>query len=196
MTMSQVTDILIPNIGDFDAVEVIEIAVKPGDSVKPEDTLITLESDKATMDIPAPAAGTVQELMVKVGDAVAEGTLILKLEQEGAGSAAPAGTDKPEASGEPAQAGTPTAESETAEQSTPSPDDAGSAANRDGLQVRPRKTQQAAGIRPRQRPRTYRNRRRKPQPGPRPREPARLPGPTPVRECASMPGNWEWTSAW
>ena len=130
MTMSQVTDILIPNIGDFDAVEVIEIAVKPGDSVKPEDTLITLESDKATMDIPAPAAGTVQELMVKVGDAVSEGTLILKLEQEGAGSAAPAGTDKPEASGEPAQAGTPTAESETAEQSTPSPDDAGSAANR------------------------------------------------------------------
>ena len=92
MTMSQVTDILIPNIGDFDAVEVIEIAVKPGDSVKPEDTLITLESDKATMDIPAPAAGTVKELMVKVGDAVSEGTLIVKLEQDGAGSAAPAGT--------------------------------------------------------------------------------------------------------
>ena len=85
MTMSQVTDILIPNIGDFDAVEIIEIAVKPGDSVRPEDTLITLESDKATMDIPAPAAGTVRELLVKVGDAVSEGTPILKLEQDRAG---------------------------------------------------------------------------------------------------------------
>ena len=84
MTMSQVTDILIPNIGDFDKVEVIEVAVKPGDTVKPEDTLITLESDKATMDIPAPAAGTVRELMVKVGDAVSEGTLIVKLEEHDA----------------------------------------------------------------------------------------------------------------
>ena len=82
--MSQVTDILIPNIGDFDAVEIIEVAVKPGDAVKPEDTLITLESDKATMDIPAPAAGTVRELLVKVGDSVSEGTLILKLEQDAA----------------------------------------------------------------------------------------------------------------
>jgi len=126
MTMSQVTDILIPNIGDFDAVEIIEIAVKPGDSVKPEDTLITLESDKATMDIPAPAAGTVKELMVKVGDAVSEGTLILKLEQDDAGSAAPAGAGKPEASAESAQAGTIMAESETIEQNRPSPDDTGS----------------------------------------------------------------------
>ena len=80
MTRSRVSDILVPNIGDFDAVEVIEIAVKPGDSVKPEDTLITLESDKATMDIPAPAAGTVREVLVKVGDSVSEGTLILKLD--------------------------------------------------------------------------------------------------------------------
>lgn len=84
MNMSQVTDILIPNIGDFDTVEIIEVAVSPGDSVKPEDTLITLESDKATMDIPAPAAGTVKELLVKVGDTVSEGTLILKLEEHDA----------------------------------------------------------------------------------------------------------------
>ncbi len=81
MTKNQVSDILVPNIGDFDAVEVIEIVVKPGDSVKPEDTLITLESDKATMDIPAPAAGTVRELLVKIGDSVSEGTLILRLEE-------------------------------------------------------------------------------------------------------------------
>lgn len=84
MNMSQVTDILIPNIGDFDTVEIIEVAVSPGDTVKPEDTLITLESDKATMDIPAPAAGTVKELLVKVGDTVSEGTLILKLEEHDA----------------------------------------------------------------------------------------------------------------
>lgn len=97
MTMSRVTDILIPNIGDFDAVEIIEIAVKPGDSVKPEDTLITLESDKAAMDIPAPAAGTVRELMVKVGDAVSEGTLILKLEEYDAPGGASPDTDEPAA---------------------------------------------------------------------------------------------------
>ena len=124
MTMSQVTDILIPNIGDFDKVEVIEVAVKPGDTVKPEDTLVTLESDKATMDIPAPGAGTVRELMVKVGDAVSEGTLMLKLEQDGAGSEAPADTGKPEAGAEPAQAGTTVEESEASEQSRLSPDDA------------------------------------------------------------------------
>ena len=82
MTMGQLTDILVPHIGDFDAVEIIEIAVQPGDRVKPEDTLLTLESEKATMDIPSPAAGTVRELMVNVGDAVAQGALILKLEQD------------------------------------------------------------------------------------------------------------------
>ena len=82
--MGRLTDILIPNIGDFDTVEIIDIAVRPGDKVKPEDALITLESDKATMDIPAPAAGTVREVLVKVGDAVSEGTLILKLDEDDA----------------------------------------------------------------------------------------------------------------
>jgi pyruvate dehydrogenase E2 component (dihydrolipoamide acetyltransferase) len=97
MSMSQVTDILIPNIGDFDTVEIIEVAVKPGDTVKPEDTLITLESDKATMDIPAPAAGTVREILVKVGDAVSEGTLILKLEEYDATGGVSPDTDEPAA---------------------------------------------------------------------------------------------------
>ena len=82
MTMGQLIDILVPHIGDFDAIEIIEIAVQPGDRVKPEDTLLTLESEKATMDIPSPAAGIVRELMVNVGDAVAQGALILKLEQD------------------------------------------------------------------------------------------------------------------
>ena len=82
--MGQLTDILVPHIGDFDTVEIIEIAVQPGDQVKPEDTLLTLESDKATMEIPSPAAGLVRELMVKVGDAVSQGTVILKLEEDDA----------------------------------------------------------------------------------------------------------------
>ena len=95
MTMGRLTDILVPHIGDFDAVEVIEIAVAPGDTVRTEDTLITLESDKATMDIPAPAAGTVRELTVKVGDAVSEGTLILKLDEDDAPGEKTPDADKP-----------------------------------------------------------------------------------------------------
>ena len=98
--MGAITDILIPDIGDADAVEIIEIAVQPGDKVKPEDTLLTLESDKATMDVPAPCAGTVQELMVRVGDAVSEGTLILKLAQYDAPDGVSAGPDKPPAPAE------------------------------------------------------------------------------------------------
>ena len=77
--MAREEDILLPAIGDFDAVEIIEIAVKPGDIIAAEDTLLTLESDKATMDIPAPKAGEVKRLMVKVGDKVAEGAPILRL---------------------------------------------------------------------------------------------------------------------
>ena len=77
--MAKEEDILLPAIGDFDAVEIIEIAVKPGDVIAAEDTLLTLESDKATMDIPAPKAGEVKRLMVKVGDKVAEGAPILRL---------------------------------------------------------------------------------------------------------------------
>ena len=77
--MAKEEDILLPAIGDFDAVEIIEIAVNPGDIIAAEDTLLTLESDKATMDIPAPKAGEVKRLMVKVGDKVAEGAPILRL---------------------------------------------------------------------------------------------------------------------
>ena len=88
--MSQLTDVLIPDIGDFESVEIIEISVQPGDRIEPEDTLLTLESDKASMDIPSPAAGTVKELVVKVGDSVSEGALILKLEDTDADNAQPA----------------------------------------------------------------------------------------------------------
>jgi dihydrolipoamide dehydrogenase len=78
-------DVQVPDIGDFADVPVIEVHVAPGDNVIVDDPLITLESDKATMDIPAPAAGTVAELRVNVGDRVSEGAIILRLEAAGTG---------------------------------------------------------------------------------------------------------------
>ncbi len=83
-------DIKVPDIGDFKDVAVIEVLVKPGDTVKAEQSLITVESDKASMEIPASHAGVVKELKVKVGDTVNEGSVILSLEAEGAAAAAPA----------------------------------------------------------------------------------------------------------
>ena len=77
--MSKIEEIKIPDIGDFDAVEVIEIAVSIGDSVQPEDTLITVESDKASMDIPSPNAGEIKEIKVNIGDKVSEGTPIISM---------------------------------------------------------------------------------------------------------------------
>ena len=68
---------LVPDIGDFKEVEVIEVLVKPGDAVAKEQSLITLESDKATMEIPSPGAGVVKELKIKVGDKVSKGSPIL-----------------------------------------------------------------------------------------------------------------------
>ena len=81
-------EVRVPDIGDFEDVPVIDVAVKSGDHVKPEDPLITLESDKASMDVPSPAAGTVKEVNVKVGDKVSEGSLILTL-TTGVAAAAP-----------------------------------------------------------------------------------------------------------
>ena len=88
-------EVKVPDIGDFKDVPVIQVFVKAGDPVKPEDPLISLESDKATMDIPSPAAGTVKELKIKVGDRVSEGRVILVLETAAAGAAAqpPAATE-------------------------------------------------------------------------------------------------------
>ncbi len=85
---SGVAEVRVPDIGDFKDVPIIEIAVKPGDTVKPEQPLITLESDKASMEVPSPFGGTVAEVKVKIGDRVSEGTVILTLTTE-AGSAAP-----------------------------------------------------------------------------------------------------------
>ncbi len=87
--MSELIEVKVPDIGDFKDVDVIEVHVAPGTAVKPEDPLITLESDKATMDVPAPSAGTVKALSVKVGDKVSEGSSILTLEGAAASAAAP-----------------------------------------------------------------------------------------------------------
>lgn len=93
--MGRVIDLAVPDIGDFEAVEVIEVVAQPGAEVKPEDTLIVLESDKASMDIPAPAGGVVREVFVKVGDSVSQGSPMLKLE-EGAEPEGAAGSRPPE----------------------------------------------------------------------------------------------------
>jgi len=85
-------EVKVPDIGDFKDVPVIEVLVKPGDSVKKDDSLITLESDKATMEVPAPSSGTVREIRVKVGDKVSEGVAILTMEGGDAAKAAPPAT--------------------------------------------------------------------------------------------------------
>ncbi|MGO4413396.1 pyruvate dehydrogenase E2 component (dihydrolipoamide acetyltransferase) [Cupriavidus sp. OV038] len=103
--MSQAIEIKVPDIGDYDAVPVIEVHVKPGDTINAEDALVTLESDKATMDVPSPQAGTVKEVRIKVGDNVAEGSVLVMLEPAGAGAAAPA--PAPAAAPAPAPAAAP-----------------------------------------------------------------------------------------
>ncbi|HEX3205626.1 MAG TPA: biotin/lipoyl-containing protein, partial [Propionibacteriaceae bacterium] len=84
------TEVKVPDIGDFNDVPVIEVHVKPGDAVNADDPLVTLESDKATMDVPSPAGGAVADVLVKVGDMVSEGTPILMLQPgDGAMTAPP-----------------------------------------------------------------------------------------------------------
>jgi pyruvate dehydrogenase E2 component (dihydrolipoamide acetyltransferase) len=89
-----IKDVVVPDLGDFKDVPIIEVLVKPGDRVEAEAPLITLESDKATMDVPAPAAGVVKEVKVKVGDKISQGTVIATMET--ADTAAPAEQAQPE----------------------------------------------------------------------------------------------------
>lgn len=105
--MATAIEIKVPDIGDFDEVEVIEVLVSAGDSVSAEQSLITVESDKASMEIPSPQAGTVASVQVSEGDKVSEGSIILLLEpaEQGAGDApAPAASDAPAAESAPAAA--------------------------------------------------------------------------------------------
>jgi dihydrolipoamide dehydrogenase len=115
--VSQLIEVKVPDIGDFKDVPVIEVLVKPGDTVAAEDSLVTLESDKATMDVPSPAAGVVKDLKVKLGDRLSEGNVILTLEAAGDSAAKPApaaalskpspGAALPKPGAAPSAAGTP-----------------------------------------------------------------------------------------
>ncbi|MCO6513618.1 MAG: dihydrolipoyllysine-residue acetyltransferase [Snodgrassella sp.] len=93
--MSQIVEIKVPDIGNYTGVDVIDVAVKVGDSIAVDDTLITLETDKATMDVPADHAGVVKEVLVKVGDKVSEGNVIVKVEATDAASAAAPAAEAP-----------------------------------------------------------------------------------------------------
>ena len=87
--MSQLIDIKVPDIGDYKDVPVIEVLVKAGDHVEKEQSIVVLESDKATMDVPSSHSGVVKEVKVKVGDSISEGAIVLVLEESGATAAAP-----------------------------------------------------------------------------------------------------------
>jgi pyruvate dehydrogenase E2 component (dihydrolipoamide acetyltransferase) len=113
--MANTKDILVPDIGDFEGVEVIEILVAPGDSIKLEDPLISLESDKAAMEIPSPASGVVKAIKIKVGDKVSEGDLILTVEASDEG-ATEAPAEKP--AEKPAEAPAPSAAKTAAPEKT------------------------------------------------------------------------------
>lgn len=107
--MSQLIDIKVPDIGDFSEVPVIEVFVKPGDVIKIDDALVTLESDKATMDVPASAAGTVKEVLVKLGDKIGEGTVVVRVEASDSTEATPAAAPAAPSVPTPAPAPTPAA---------------------------------------------------------------------------------------
>ncbi len=105
--MSNLVDVLVPDIGNFDSVDVIEVLVKVGDELALEDSLITVESDKASMDIPSPVAGIVKSVTVKVGDKVAKDSLLMQVESQAqAAKSAPAAKAEAPAKSEPAPAPT------------------------------------------------------------------------------------------
>ena len=112
----------VPDIGDFEDVPVIEIHVKAGDTVAPEDPLVTLESDKATMDVPAPAAGTVKEVLVAIDDKVSEGMPILELEQ-GEGESEPETEPAPEPDAKPEPDAEPEPEAKPEAPAAPAPEE-------------------------------------------------------------------------
>ncbi|MGO4479809.1 dihydrolipoyl dehydrogenase [Massilia sp. 2TAF26] len=114
-------EVKVPNIGDFKDVEIIELMVKPGDTIKVDQSLVTVESDKASMEIPSTHAGVVQELKVKVGDKVNEGSLLLTVSEEAGAGAAPAAAPAPAAAAAPAAPAAPAAEQKPAAPAAPIP---------------------------------------------------------------------------
>jgi pyruvate dehydrogenase E2 component (dihydrolipoamide acetyltransferase) len=126
MSATDVVNVEVPDIGDFEDVPIIEILVSPGDEVALDDPLLTLESDKATMDVPAPFAGVVRELQVKVGDRVKQGVVLLTMEQSGDG-AGPSKASAAASDGAPAEAEAPDAvrsAQSAEEQAAPAEDEA------------------------------------------------------------------------
>jgi pyruvate dehydrogenase E2 component (dihydrolipoamide acetyltransferase) len=120
-TATAASDVLVPDIGDFSDVPIIEILVSPGDTIAQEDPLVTLESDKATMDVPSPLEGVVQEVKVSVGDTVSEGTLLLTVvapdaaEEEDAKESLATPTEQETEADEPASSEPPAAPAAAAE---------------------------------------------------------------------------------
>ena len=106
--MSQLIEVKVPDIGDFDAVPVIELFVKVGDTIAVDDAIATLESDKATMDVPSSAAGVVKEVLVGIGDKVGEGTVLIKIEAASSAGAAAASSVGAAAAANAAPAAAPT----------------------------------------------------------------------------------------
>ena len=133
--MGSLRDVLVPDIGDFKNIPVIEVLVKPGDSVKAEDSLITLESDKATMEVPAPFAGVVKEVKIKPGDKVSEGAAILSLEIIEGAAAPVSATAVPQKPASPAPAPPPAVQTPaSAAAPAPTPQNSTSAAiNEEGF---------------------------------------------------------------
>src|SRR5580765_1524729 len=95
--MADVVEAKVPDIGDYTNIPVIEVLVKPGDSVTKDQGLVTLESDKATMEVPSPVAGVVKEVKVKVGDELSEGSVVALIEAAGASTAPAPKADVPKA---------------------------------------------------------------------------------------------------
>jgi pyruvate dehydrogenase E2 component (dihydrolipoamide acetyltransferase) len=116
-----IVEVKVPDIGDFKEVEVIELMVKPGDSIKVDQSLITVESDKASMEIPSSHAGVVKEIKVKVGDKVAEGSVVIMLEEAAGAEAAPAAAAPAPAAAAPAAAPAPAAVPAPAPAAAPAP---------------------------------------------------------------------------
>ncbi len=160
-------EVKVPDIGDFKDVPVIELLVKPGDAVKKEDSLVTLESDKATMEVPSPADGVVKAWKVKVGDKVSEGSVVLLLDAADAPAARPAG----KAAAAPAPAAQPAPPA------------------RPQRPHRPRRPHPPPGLSRSRRPRRRVTRRSPPSRRSRPRPP-----PTRAPACAASRASWASTS--
>ncbi len=142
--MANTIEVKVPDIGDFKNIPVIEVLVKPGDQVNAEDSLLTLESDKATMEVPSPVAGVVKELKVKVGDKVSEGTLVLMLEAAD-GGATKADAGRQTVAADQPDVGIPMPTTATAAPAAPAAAQAAASPHPQSLSQRERETSSAPG---------------------------------------------------